>query len=38
MKNNTSLNENDIEYELCNLLFLVNHILPEYLTMEEKLF
>ncbi|MFI3804967.1 helix-turn-helix domain-containing protein [Vagococcus fluvialis] len=37
MKNNTSLNEHDIEYELCNLLFLVNHILPEYLTMEEKI-
>ena len=37
MKNNTSLDEEEIENELCNLLFLVNHILPEYLTMEEKM-
>lgn len=37
MGNNTSLNRKEIENELCSLLFLVHHVLPEYLTMEEKI-
>lgn len=37
MKNNTSLTYEEIENEICNLLFLINHIIPDYLTIEEKI-